>query len=74
MGWFIIIAMKKVVANLDIMGLLWLVLGGIFYTGGVYFYLNDKIKYNHAIWHLFVLGGSICHFFSILFHVLPGHV
>ncbi|HMA61900.1 MAG TPA: hemolysin III family protein [bacterium] len=71
MGWFIVIAMKKVIANLDTMGLIWLIIGGVSYTGGVFFYLNDKIKFNHAIWHLFVLGGSICHFFAILFHVLP---
>lgn len=71
MGWFIVIAMKEVIANLDTMGLIWLIIGGVSYTGGVFFYLNDKIKFNHAIWHLFVLGGSICHFFAILFHVLP---
>ncbi|MCF7741477.1 MAG: hemolysin III family protein [Candidatus Cloacimonetes bacterium] len=71
MGWFIVIAMKEVLANLDTMGLIWLIIGGVSYTGGVFFYLNDKIKFNHAIWHLFVLGGSICHFFAILFHVLP---
>ena len=71
MGWFIVIAMKEIVSNLDTMGLIWLIIGGVSYTGGVFFYLNDKIKFNHAIWHLFVLGGSICHFFAILFHVLP---
>ncbi|MCF7886002.1 MAG: hemolysin III family protein [Candidatus Marinimicrobia bacterium] len=71
MGWFIVIAMHEVVANLDIMGLIWLILGGVLYTGGVYFFANDSIRFNHAIWHLFVLAGSICHFFAILFHVLP---
>ena len=71
MGWFIVIAMKQVIISLEIMGLIWLIIGGLAYTGGVYFYLNDKIKYNHAIWHLFVLAGSVCHFFSILFYVLP---
>lgn len=71
MGWFIVIAMRQVAISLEIMGLFWLLIGGLAYTGGIYFYLNDKINYNHAIWHLFVLAGSICHFFSILFYVLP---
>jgi len=71
MGWLIVGAMHEIVANLDTMGLIWLILGGVAYTGGVYFFANHKIKFNHAIWHLFVLGGSICHFFAILFHVLP---
>jgi len=48
-----------------------LVLGGLSYTFGVIFYINKKIKFNHAIWHLFVLGGTAFHFFAILFYVLP---
>ena len=71
MGWFIVIAIKQVIISLETMGVFWLLIGGLAYTGGIYFYLNDKIKYNHSIWHLFVLAGSICHFFSILFYVLP---
>ncbi|MCH8327901.1 MAG: hemolysin III family protein, partial [Candidatus Marinimicrobia bacterium] len=52
-------------------GLAWLVAGGLLYTAGVIFSRWHNLPYNHAIWHLFVLGGSICHFFAMLLHVLP---
>ncbi len=71
MGWVIVFAFKPLVANLSIEGIRWLVTGGVLYTVGSIFYLFKKIPYNHAIFHLFVLAGSICHFFSILFYVLP---
>ena len=45
--------------------------GGITYTAGVVFYLADRLPYNHAIWHLFVVGGSVCHFYAIYYAVLP---
>jgi hemolysin III len=72
MGWLIIIAMKPLLSNLPRPGLWWLLGGGLAYTGGVVFYVLKSIKYSHAVWHLFVLGGSICHFFSIYLYVLPG--
>lgn len=71
MGWMVIIAMKPLVAALPTGGLFWLSLGGLCYTGGVVFYAWKRLPYNHMIWHLFVLGGSTCHFFALLFHVLP---
>lgn len=71
MGWMIVIAMKKMFQTIDLGGILWLVAGGLSYTIGTIFYLKKDIKYFHAIWHLFVLGGSICHFFAILLYVLP---
>lgn len=71
MGWLVIIAIKPIVSNLPAGGLVWLFLGGGCYTLGVIFYLWEKLPFSHAIWHLFVLGGSICHFFGILFYVLP---
>ena len=49
----------------------WLVAGGICYSVGAIFYVLDGIPFNHAVWHLFVLGGGICHFLSIVRHVLP---
>jgi hemolysin III len=52
-------------------GLIWLAIGGVVYTVGVVFYAWKKLPYNHAIWHLFVLGGSICHYFAILLYLLP---
>ena len=59
------------IATISSAGLIWLFSGGVLYTGGLIFYGWKKLPYNHAIWHLFVLGGSICHFFAIFYHV-PG--
>ena len=48
-------------------GFLWLAAGGLFYTAGIYFYVADsRIRHGHGLWHLFVLGGSICHFYTVL--------
>jgi hemolysin III len=52
-------------------GLIWLLAGGLSYTVGALFYLWKKLHYHHAVWHLFVLAGSVCHYFAILFYVLP---
>lgn len=71
MGWMVGIAFKPMVEFIPPGGLYWLLAGGLFYSLGVIFYLWKKIPYHHAIWHLFVLGGSICHFFAVLFYVLP---
>ncbi|MCB9008142.1 MAG: hemolysin III family protein [Ardenticatenaceae bacterium] len=71
MGWLVVIAFKEMLVTVPPGGIVWLVIGGVVYTLGVLFYAWEKLPYNHAIWHLFVLGGSICHFFAILFHVLP---
>jgi hemolysin III len=71
MGWLIIIAIRPMLATVALGGMLWLAAGGVLYTGGVIFYRLKSIKYMHAVWHLFVLGGSICHFFAILFYVAP---
>lgn len=71
MGWLVVVAFKQMVLTIPPGGIVWLVLGGVAYTLGVIFYAWDKLPYNHAIWHLFVLAGSICHFFAILFYVLP---
>ncbi|MFQ5577722.1 MAG: hemolysin III family protein [Anaerolineae bacterium] len=71
MGWLSVIVLKEVLANLPPGGLLWLALGGVAYTVGVIFYVWRKLPYNHAIWHVFVLGGSMCHYFAVLFYLLP---
>ena len=71
MGWMGVIAAGQIIDALPFGGLLWLLAGGISYTTGVIFYRWEKLKYSHAIWHLFVLGGSICHFFAIFLYVLP---
>ena len=71
MGWIIVIAMRPLIATLPGGGLVWLFTGGVAYTAGVVFFLWDRLPFNHAIWHLFVLAGSVCHFFAVLFYVLP---
>lgn len=71
MGWLVVVALKPMLAAIPVGGIIWLVAGGIVYTLGVIFYAWQRLPYNHAIWHLFVLGGSICHFFAVLFYVLP---
>lgn len=71
MGWFMIIAIKPLIAVLPMAGLYWLIAGGVLYTAGSVFYLARRLPYNHMIWHLFVLAGSVCHFITIFFYVLP---
>lgn len=71
MGWVIVFAIKPLLNNLDLAGLWWLFGGGISYTLGAVVFSINKIKFNHAIFHLFVLLGSFCHFISIYFYVLP---
>ena len=69
MGWLIIIAIKPLIENLSPDGLFWLTAGGISYSIGAALYLIKKIPYNHAIFHVFVLIGSICHFIAIFFYI-----
>ena len=71
LGWLIIFAIKPLVTNLSVEGLLWLLSGGIFYTVGALLYSIRRIKYNHAIFHIFVLLGSFSHFIAVFFYVLP---
>jgi len=71
MGWVVVFAIKPLIVNFPLEGLLWLFAGGISYTIGAIIYSIKKIKFNHAIFHMFVLIGSFCHFISVLFYVLP---
>lgn len=71
MGWVAVIAAKPIFLAVPHGGLLLLLLGGLSYTGGVAFFVYDRLPYNHAIWHLFVLAGSVFHFFAILLYVIP---
>ncbi len=66
MGWVILIAIKPLYNTMPYNGFLLLIAGGISYTLGTIFFIRDKVKYNHSVWHLFVLGGSVLHFFSVL--------
>jgi hemolysin III len=72
MGWCAIAAIKPLLANLQPGGLALMLAGGLIYSGGVAFYVWERLRYHHAIWHLFVLGGSVLHYFAILFYVVPG--
>ena len=69
MGWLIVIAIQPMAKALPFGAIAWLLAGGLFYSFGVLFYAFKKIPFSHAIWHLFVLAGSLCHFFSILYYV-----
>ena len=71
MGWMMLIDAKPLFSSIPFGGICWLFAGGISYTAGVAFFLWDRLPFNHAIWHLFVLAGSVCHFFAVLFYVLP---
>jgi hemolysin III len=71
MGWIIVIALKPLLQNLAPEGFFWLVLGGVLYTIGALLYSIRKLKFNHAIFHVFVLLGSFCHFMAVFFYVLP---
>ena len=72
MGWLVIVAIKPLLEVVPMRGIAWLVAGGLFYTVGVAFYIWRSLPFHHAVWHLFVLGGSVCHFFAVLFYVVPG--
>jgi len=71
MGWCIVFAWKPLAANFDPKGLALLVIGGVLYTVGTVFYMWRSFPFHHAVWHLFVLAGSIVHFFSVLLYILP---
>jgi hemolysin III len=71
LGWLIVVDLEGLLTLVPIKGVLWLVAGGLFYTVGIIFYAIDRIPYNHAIWHVFVIAGSLCHYFSILWYVVP---
>ncbi len=68
MGWVIVIAIKPLINSMVINGLLWLVAGGLFYTIGAILYQRKSMKYNHVIFHVFVILGSICHYIVILLY------
>ncbi|MBC8215259.1 MAG: hemolysin III family protein [Candidatus Marinimicrobia bacterium] len=67
MGWIVVIAIKPLIIMLPFTSLMWLAIGGVLYTAGVIFYAWQRLPYHHVIWHIFVLGGSISHFFGMLY-------
>jgi hemolysin III len=72
MGWCVIVAIRPLIETLATGGLVLLFIGGLCYTGGVVFYVRERMRYHHAIWHAFVLAGSAFHYFAVLFYVIPG--
>lgn len=71
MGWLGILAIKPLLDALPLAGIAWLTTGGLMYTFGVGFYAWERLPYNHAIWHLFVMAGTFCHFVTVYWFVLP---
>jgi len=65
MGWLVLIAFRPLLLKVPVAGLLWLVAGGLAYTGGVFFFLSKRRRYTHFVWHLFVLLGTACHYFAV---------
>lgn len=72
LGWTIVVALKPLVESMSLSGLAWLLAGGLFYTVGAVLYQFKKLKYNHAIFHFFVLGGAFCHYVVVYAYCLPG--
>jgi hemolysin III len=71
MGWMAVLAVRPMLANIPLSALGWLLAGGIAYTSGTLFYHNRSLRYSHAVWHLFVLAGSTCHFMAVISQVVP---
>jgi hemolysin III len=70
MGWLIVFALGPLIRELPAAGVWWLVAGGVTYSAGIIFYSWSRLPFNHAIWHLFVLGGSVCHVLAVAGYVL----
>ena len=70
MGWVVLVAVKPLLASVPPGAIAWLVAGGIAYTGGVVFYAWTRLRYSHAIWHVFVLAGSVCHYVAVIRYVV----
>ncbi|MGD8908490.1 MAG: hemolysin III family protein [Chromatiales bacterium] len=71
LGWLVVIAIEPLLDSVASGGLILLLAGGLCYSLGVIFYVWKRLSYHHAVWHMFVMAGSMLHFFSILFYVLP---
>jgi hemolysin III len=70
-GWFIVVAVRPLLHAIGWHGMIWLGAGGLAYTLGIVFFALDRLRYFHAAWHLFVLAGSVAHYFAILFYLVP---
>lgn len=70
MGWVVVVAVRPLVQHVPPAGIAWLLAGGLAYTGGVVFYAWTRLRYSHAIWHVFVLAGSVCHYIAVVLYVV----
>ncbi len=70
MGWTALVAIKPALSMIPTPALVMTAIGGVVYTAGVFFYLSDRLPYNHAIWHLFVLSASMVHFLAVLLFLM----
>ena len=70
MGWLVVLDFENIVKSFETNAIVLLVISGLFYSFGIVFYSLEKMKYSHAIWHLFVLGGSACHYFLVLLYII----
>jgi hemolysin III len=68
MGWLALIAIRPLWVRVPLQGWLWLIAGGLAYTGGVAFYAAERVRYGHFVWHVFVMTGTVCHFFAVLWY------
>lgn len=71
MGWLVVVALEPLLHAVPAGCFLWLLGGGLLYTCGVVFFLWERLPFSHAIWHLFVMGGSACHYAAVLLYVMP---
>ncbi|HEX9760247.1 MAG TPA: hemolysin III family protein, partial [Candidatus Acidoferrales bacterium] len=71
MGWLVVVAWKPLLERVPGGGVAWLLAGGLAYTVGVLFFAAHRVRFHHAVWHVFVLAGSICHYVAVLLYVLP---
>ncbi|NNE90375.1 MAG: hemolysin III family protein [Verrucomicrobiales bacterium] len=71
MGWLVVVAAVPLIENVPKAGLIWLVAGGLAYSFGIVFFVLERVKFFHTVWHFFVLAGSIAHFFAVFYGVIP---
>jgi hemolysin III len=72
MGWCVVFALRPLLHAISWHGMAWLAAGGLAYTLGIVFFANDRLRFFHALWHVFVLAGSVAHYVAVLLYVVPG--
>ena len=70
MGWLVLIALVPLIRKLPLMGWMWILIGGLFYSAGIWFFRVARFRYAHLVWHLMVLAGSISHFIAVFFYII----